>query len=68
MSTSAKSRARSASPAGPEYAPAPVPASRRLRALAAAAAGCRACALWTLGTQTVFGAGPARARVILIGE
>ena len=32
------------------------------------AAGCRACGLWKLGTQTVFGQGPDRARVMLVGE
>jgi DNA polymerase len=39
-----------------------------LRALRAAAAGCRACPLWKPATQTVFGRGPARARAMLIGE
>jgi uracil-DNA glycosylase len=32
------------------------------------AATCRACPLWETGTQTVFGAGPAGARLMLIGE
>ena len=32
------------------------------------AAGCRACDLWQRGTQTVFGAGRARAAVMLVGE
>ncbi|HET8528302.1 MAG TPA: UdgX family uracil-DNA binding protein [Gaiellaceae bacterium] len=32
------------------------------------AAGCRACPLWQSGTQTVFGEGPASARVVLVGE
>jgi uracil-DNA glycosylase len=32
------------------------------------AATCRACPLWENGTQTVFGAGPAGARLMLIGE
>ena len=32
------------------------------------AAGCRACDLWQRGTQTVFGAGPARAVIMLVGE
>lgn len=32
------------------------------------ARGCRACSLWELGTQTVFGAGPPDARVMMIGE
>src|SRR5262245_28017972 len=33
-----------------------------------AARGCRACDLWERATQTVFGAGPADARVVLVGE
>src|SRR4051794_13327530 len=43
----------------------------RERALAearAAAAGCQRCPLWEIGTQTVFGAGPATARLMFIGE
>jgi uracil-DNA glycosylase family protein len=32
------------------------------------AAHCRACPLWKNATQTVFGAGPQRARVVLVGE
>ncbi len=47
---------------------APVPASRALPTLRRAAATCRACPLWHDATQTVFGAGPRRARVVLIGE
>jgi len=34
----------------------------------AAAAGCRACDLWARATQTVFGAGPIPARLMLVGE
>jgi uracil-DNA glycosylase len=33
-----------------------------------AAAGCEACDLWKLGTQTVFGEGPQDARLMLVGE
>jgi uracil-DNA glycosylase family protein len=33
-----------------------------------AAAGCRGCHLWRHATQTVFGEGAARARVMLVGE
>jgi uracil-DNA glycosylase len=33
-----------------------------------AAAGCTACDLYRIGTQTVFGDGNSRARVVLIGE
>ncbi len=32
------------------------------------AAGCKACDLYKRGTQTVFGEGPKRARVMLVGE
>jgi len=32
------------------------------------AAGCRRCPLWRAATQTVFGAGPAKARLMLVGE
>jgi uracil-DNA glycosylase len=39
-----------------------------LAIVAAAARGCRACHLWERATQTVFGAGPDRARIMLIGE
>ena len=33
-----------------------------------AARGCQACDLWKNATQTVFGEGPARARVMFVGE
>ena len=36
--------------------------------LAAAARGCQACGLWERATQTVFGAGPSDARIVLVGE
>jgi uracil-DNA glycosylase len=39
-----------------------------LASLREAAAGCRACPLWKTGTQTVFGAGNARAAVLFVGE
>jgi len=45
-----------------------LPARRTLPALRAAAAGCRGCPLWARGTQTVFGEGPPRARVMMVGE
>jgi uracil-DNA glycosylase len=43
----------------------PRPTPERLRA---AAADCRACELWREGTQTVFGEGPSRARIVAVGE
>jgi uracil-DNA glycosylase family protein len=42
--------------------------SRALEGLRAAAKDCRACPLWKRGTQTVFGAGSAHARLLLVGE
>jgi len=47
---------------------APIPDKLTLPALRDAAAGCKACDLWKLGTQTVFGEGRASARVMLVGE
>jgi DNA polymerase len=45
-----------------------VPERPTLPKLSDAAAGCRACPLWKTGTQTVFGEGLKRARLMLIGE
>ena len=45
-----------------------VPESRSLRALRQAAAGCRGCPLWRDATQTVFGEGPRKATLMLVGE
>ena len=42
--------------------------ARALHVAAEEAAGCTACALHEHATQTVFGAGPATARLVLIGE
>jgi DNA polymerase len=47
---------------------APIPDKLTLPALRAASAGCKACDLWKLGTQTVFGEGRANARVMMVGE
>jgi len=50
---------------------APMPrkqAADSLAALRAEAADCRDCPLWKNATQTVFGEGPARARLMLVGE
>jgi uracil-DNA glycosylase len=46
----------------------PLPDERTIEALRRAAAGCRACPLWETGTQTVFGDGPERAEVVMVGE
>jgi DNA polymerase len=45
-----------------------IPPRPSLRTLREAARGCRGCKLWMLGTQTVFGEGPRRARVMIVGE
>lgn len=45
-----------------------MPSRRTLPALRSAAGGCRGCALYLTATQTVFGEGPARARVMFVGE
>lgn len=44
------------------------PPTRDLEDLKEAAAGCRACDLWENATQTVFGEGTGRARMMLVGE
>jgi uracil-DNA glycosylase len=45
-----------------------IPPQPTLKSLREAAADCRACPLWKTGTQTVFGEGLKRARLMLIGE
>ncbi len=45
-----------------------IPPRASLPALRTIAAGCKACDLWARGTQTVFGEGPARAAVVMVGE
>ena len=45
-----------------------LPERRTLSALREAAAGCRGCHLWRGATQTVFGEGRGRARVMFVGE
>src|SRR4051812_45644814 len=45
-----------------------IPQRGGLKALSEAAAGCRGCPLWRPATQTVFGEGLKRARVMLVGE
>ena len=45
-----------------------IPPKATLTTLREAAAQCRACDLWKTGTQTVFGEGPARAKILFVGE
>src|SRR5438045_1640519 len=53
---------------GDVWTPAPVPATTSLSKVAAAAKTCTACPLHKNATQTVFGAGPKHASVMMIGE
>lgn len=50
------------------FGPAQVPATADLELLRSAAATCRACPLWRDATCTVFGTGPAHARIVIVGE
>lgn len=45
-----------------------IPSKVGLNALRDLSADCKACPLWKTGTQTVFGEGPATAKVIFVGE
>ncbi len=45
-----------------------LPERKSLKTLRAAAADCRGCHLWRHATQTVFGEGMKKARVVFIGE
>jgi uracil-DNA glycosylase len=45
-----------------------IPPNPTIPKLRDAAVNCRACDLWKRGTQTVFGEGSAKARVMLVGE
>ena len=47
---------------------APVPVDDSLDALRDAASACKRCDLWKPATQTVFGAGPDNARIVIVGE
>ncbi|HEX5474378.1 MAG TPA: UdgX family uracil-DNA binding protein [Vicinamibacterales bacterium] len=45
-----------------------IPARPSLGSVRKAAAGCKACDLYARGTQTVFGEGPSRAEIMMVGE
>ena len=45
-----------------------LPASQSMKALREAAARCRGCDLYKYATQTVFGEGPVRSKLMLVGE
>jgi DNA polymerase len=59
----------SANPAAnDEWRPATPPETRSLATLAAAARTCTACPLYKNATQTVFGEGPRKPKIVFIGE
>ena len=62
------SAAKTASAAGDDWRPAPVPETSSLAKLREAAHGCTACPLYRHATQTVFGEGPKRAAIMFLGE
>ncbi len=64
MTSRVRFRTRAESPASR----AALPETRDLSSLREAAAGCRACPLWEHATRTVFGEGPERAPLFLVGE
>ena len=45
-----------------------IPPRPTLSSLKSAAADCQACDLWKTGTQTVFGEGARRVKVMFVGE
>lgn len=45
-----------------------IPTHGTLNELQRAASHCKACDLWKLGTQTVFGEGSSNARIMMVGE
>lgn len=51
-----------------EPVPSLLPDKPTLKNVAEVAAGCKACDLYKRGTQTVFGEGPGRSSVMLVGE
>jgi uracil-DNA glycosylase family protein len=61
-----KRGARTGKPGEP--VPELLPIRPTLDAVREVAAGCKACDLYLTGTQTVFGEGPARAAIMLVGE
>jgi uracil-DNA glycosylase len=68
MATSSRGTTPEAVREGYEPAEDLIPPKPSLKRLREAAAGCRACPLWRTGTQTVFGKGLAKSRLMLVGE
>ena len=59
---------RTAAPKPGQPVPELIPERPSLRAVRNVALGCKACDLYKRGTQTVFGDGPSRADIMLVGE
>lgn len=57
-----------ARPKSAEFGVAPVPETKSISRLRAAAQTCRACPLWKNATCAVFGEGPNSAKLIFVGE
>jgi uracil-DNA glycosylase family protein len=51
-----------------ESAAALIPSNPTISSLRETARRCQACDLWKMGTQTVFGEGPSKARIVFVGE
>jgi uracil-DNA glycosylase family protein len=69
MATTPEPASRKRVPRVPKQpAPRVAPDTGSLKELREAAKDCKACPLWTNATQTVFGEGPAHARIMLVGE
>jgi uracil-DNA glycosylase len=66
----AKAGAPKPRPAGGDGPPVPemIPSRPTIKKVRDTAAGCRACHLYRNATQTVFGEGPSKAEVMLVGE
>jgi DNA polymerase len=60
--------AKKRTPRPGEPVPKLLPEDLTLESVRDMAAGCKACDLYKRGTQTVFGEGPQRARVMMVGE
>lgn len=64
----AKKTPRPTDPKPGEPVPSLLPDKPTLKSVAQVAAGCKACDLYKRGTQTVFGEGPGKASIMLVGE
>jgi uracil-DNA glycosylase family protein len=64
----ARKQSSSSEPKPGEPVPNLLPDKPTLDSVAEIAAHCKACDLYKRGTQTVFGEGPKRARIMLVGE